>query len=163
LRIALGSDHGGFQLKKAIKEYLDQQGIANQDLGTYNAEAVDYPDYARQVAEAVAGGACDRGILCCGTGIGVCIAANKVPGIRAALCHDTFSARAAREHNDANILTLGERVIGAGLALDIVATWLAAEFNGGRHARRVGKISAIEASYCCGGGHQADAATGRKK
>ncbi|MDN5345496.1 MAG: ribose 5-phosphate isomerase [Clostridia bacterium] len=148
MRIALGSDHGGFHLKAVIKEYLDQQGIENHDFGTYDAGSVDYPDYARKVAEAVVRGECDRGILCCGTGIGVCIAANKVPGIRAALCHDTFSARAAREHNDANILTLGERVIGPGLARDIVATWLAAEFSGGRHARRVDKISAIENSYC---------------
>ncbi|BCV23040.1 ribose 5-phosphate isomerase B [Moorella sp. Hama-1] len=147
MRVALGSDHGGFHLKMAIKEYLDQQGITNHDFGTFNAESVDYPDYAHKVAAAVAGGEYDRGILCCGTGIGVCIAANKVPGIRAALCHDTFSARAAREHNDANILTLGERVIGPGLALDIVATWLQAGFSGGRHARRVEKISAIEKQY----------------
>ncbi|MEW8957747.1 MAG: ribose 5-phosphate isomerase B [Moorella sp. (in: firmicutes)] len=149
MRIALGSDHGGFHLKQAIKEYLDSRGIINHDFGTYDAGAVDYPDYARAVAEAVARGEYDRGILCCGTGIGVCIAANKVPGIRAALCHDTFSARAAREHNDANILTLGERVVGTGLALEIVATWLEAEFSGGRHARRVAKIGAIEDVYSC--------------
>ncbi|MDN5325458.1 MAG: ribose 5-phosphate isomerase [Moorella sp. (in: firmicutes)] len=163
MRVALGSDHGGFHLKMAIKDYLDRQGIANYDFGTYNAESVDYPDYAHKVAAAVAGGEYDRGILCCGTGIGVCIAANKVPGIRAALCHDTFSARAAREHNDANILTLGERVIGPGLALDIVDTWLKAEFSGGRHARRVQKISTIENQYrgredrpvpCCYDGEQ---------
>lgn len=151
MRIALGSDHGGFHLKAAIKAYLDEQGIASDDFGTYSAESVDYPDYARKVAEAVVRGEYDRGILCCGTGIGVCIAANKVPGIRAALCHDTFSARAAREHNDANILTLGERVIGPGLALEIVAAWLAAEFSGGRHARRVEKIAAMENYYRSGG------------
>ncbi|WP_277998712.1 ribose 5-phosphate isomerase B [Moorella sulfitireducens (nom. illeg.)] len=149
MRVALGSDHGGFHLKAVIKEYLDRQGIANYDFGTYDAGAVDYPDFARKVAEAVASGEYDRGILCCGTGIGVCIAANKVPGIRAAHCHDTFSARASREHNDANILTMGERVVGPGLALEIVATWLEAGFSGGRHARRVAKISAIEASYSC--------------
>lgn len=147
LRVALGSDHGGFHLKMAIKDYLDRQGIANHDFGTYNAESVDYPDYAHKVAAAVASGEYDRGILCCGTGIGVCIAANKVPGIRAALCHDTFSARAAREHNDANILTLGERVIGPGLALEVVDIWLKTGFSGGRHARRVQKINAIEDRY----------------
>ncbi|MDN5347023.1 MAG: ribose 5-phosphate isomerase [Clostridia bacterium] len=147
LRLALGSDHGGFKLKEEIKKFLEEQGIPYRDFGTFNAEAVDYPDFARPVAEAVARGECDRGILCCGTGIGVAIAANKVPGIRAALCHDTFSARAAREHNDANILTMGERVIGPGLAREIVATWLASEFAGGRHARRVEKIKAIEEAY----------------
>lgn len=145
MRIALGSDHGGYHLKETIKKYLSEQGIASHDFGAFNAESTDYPDYAYKVAVAVAGGEYDRGILCCGTGIGVCIVANKVPGIRAALCHDTFSARAAREHNDANILAMGERVIGPGLAVDIVATWLAAEFSGGRHARRLEKISAIEA------------------
>ncbi|MDK2821267.1 MAG: ribose 5-phosphate isomerase [Clostridia bacterium] len=144
LRIAIGSDHGGFHLKKAIKEYLDKENIVYEDFGTYNSESVDYPDYAEKVAIAVASGEYDKGILCCGTGIGVSIVANKIPGIRAALCNDTFSARAAREHNDANILTLGERVIGPGLAIDIVSTWLKAEFSGGRHARRVEKITAIE-------------------
>lgn len=144
MRIALGSDHGGYHLKQVIKKYLEEQGLAYKDFGTFDAASVDYPEYAYQVAAAVAAGEYERGILCCGTGIGVCIVANKVPGIRAALCHDTFSARAAREHNDANILTLGERVIGPGLAVDIVATWLAAEFAGGRHTRRVEKIKAIE-------------------
>lgn len=145
MRIALGSDHGGYRLKQVIKAYLKERDLDHEDFGTYDAASVDYPDYAYRVATAVAAGKYERGILCCGTGIGVCIAANKVPGIRAAHCHDTFSARAAREHNDANILTLGERVIGPGLAVDIVAAWLAAEFAGGRHARRVGKIKAIEA------------------
>ncbi|HHP50419.1 MAG TPA: ribose 5-phosphate isomerase B [Moorella mulderi] len=147
MRVALGSDHGGFRLKEKIKEFLAEKGIEHKDFGTFGLEAVDYPDYARAVAEAVARGDFDRGILCCGTGIGVCIAANKVPGIRAALCHDTFSARASREHNDANILTLGERVIGPGLALDIVEIWLRAEFLGGRHARRLDKIKALEFFY----------------
>lgn len=153
MRIALGSDHGGYHLKQIIKEYLEGQGLAYKDFGTFDATSVDYPDYAYRVAAAVAAGEYERGILCCGTGIGVCIAANKVAGIRAALCHDTFSARAAREHNDANILTLGERVIGPGLAVDIVATWLAAEFSGGRHTRRVEKIKAIESKCCLGSQH----------
>lgn len=142
--LAIGSDHGGFSLKEKIKEFLEQQGIPYEDFGTYNSESVDYPDYAKKVAEAVASGKCERGILCCGTGIGVSIAANKVKGIRAAHCHDTFSARYSREHNDANILTLGERVIGPGLALEIVDVWLKSSFNGGRHARRVDKIRKME-------------------
>lgn len=150
MRIAVASDHGGFRLKQEIINYLGLAGYEFEDLGTYSAESVDYPDFAQAVAEAVRSGDFDRGIILCGTGIGVCIAANKVPGIRAALCHDTFSARASREHNDANVLTLGERVIGPGLARDIVAVWLAAEFQGGRHARRVAKISAIEEKYSKG-------------
>lgn len=147
MRIALGSDHGGYYLKEEIKKFLEEQGFEYHDFGSFSPEAVDYPDFAQQVAEAVARGEYERGILCCGTGIGVAIAANKVPGIRAALCHDTFSARASREHNDANILTLGGRVIGPGLAREIVITWLKAEFTGGRHARRVAKITALEGKY----------------
>lgn len=150
MRIAVASDHGGFRLKQEVINYLGLAGYEFEDLGTYSADSVDYPDFARAVAEAVRSGEFDRGIILCGTGIGVCIAANKVPGIRAALCHDTFSARAAREHNDANVLTMGERVIGPGLARDIVAAWLAAEFQGGRHARRVAKITAIEEKYSKG-------------
>jgi len=147
MRIALGSDHGGWKLKETILLYLREQGIACQDYGTFSQEGVDYPDFALAVAEAVHSGMCERGIICCGTGIGVAIAANKVPGIRAALCHDTFSARLSREHNDANILTLGERVIGPGLAMDIVAAWLKTEFQGGRHARRIAQIAKIEEKY----------------
>lgn len=137
-------------LKERIKEYLTAQGVAFEDFGTFHADSVDYPDFARKVAEAVASERYDKGILCCGTGIGVSIAANKVPGIRAALCGDTFSARASREHNDANILTLGERVTGTGLALDIVKVWLESEFAGGRHERRIRKIAEIESSYTKG-------------
>lgn len=148
MRIAVGSDHGGWRLKEEIIALLQQKGIACQDFGAFSPEAVDYPDFALKVAEAVRSGEYDRGILCCGTGIGVAIAANKVPGIRAALCHDPFSARAAREHNNANILTLGGRVIGPGLAKEIVETWLNAKFQGGRHARRVEKITRIEEKYC---------------
>lgn len=147
MRIAIGSDHGGFKLKEVVKEYLSKEKFAFDDFGTFNEESVDYPDFARKVAEAVASGTYDRGILICGTGIGIGIAANKVPGIRAALCHDVFSAQASREHNDANILTMGERVIGAGLALEIVKTWLAANFSGGRHAGRIEKIREIEKNY----------------
>ena len=147
MRVALGADHGGYRLKEAIKRWLDEMGIAWEDCGTYGPDPVDYPDYARKVAEKVAAGECDRGILVCGTGIGMCIAANKVPGIRAALCHDVFSARATREHNDSNVLTLGERVVGEGLARAIVEAWLTTEFAGGRHARRVDKIKEIEKAY----------------
>lgn len=148
--LAIGSDHGGFILKERIKEFLENEGFDVKDFGTFNSEAVDYPDFAVKVAQAVACGECDKGILCCGTGIGVAIAANKVPGIRAALCGDTFSAHSSREHNDANILTLGERVTGPGLALDIVKVWLSSEFAGGRHERRIKKIAEIEASYTKG-------------
>ncbi|AEG16919.1 sugar-phosphate isomerase, RpiB/LacA/LacB family [Desulfofundulus kuznetsovii DSM 6115] len=151
VRIALAADHGGFRLKEEVISFLQENGIAYHDFGTYSEEAVDYPDFALLVAEAVRSGEYQLGILCCGTGIGVAIAANKVPGIRAALCHDTFSARASREHNDANILTMGQRVIGPGLAREIVRVWLASEFAGGRHARRVAKITEIEKKY--GGGN----------
>ncbi|RLL92865.1 ribose 5-phosphate isomerase B [Ammonifex thiophilus] len=144
MKIAIGSDHGGFQLKKAICRFLEEQGLTYQDFGTYSPESCDYPDIAFAVAEAVARGEFDRGILVCGTGIGMAIAANKVPGIRAALCHDTYSARMSREHNDANVLTLGERVVGPGLALEIVKTWLFSSFAGERHSRRVEKIKARE-------------------
>jgi ribose 5-phosphate isomerase B len=147
MRIALASDHGGFRLKKEIMVFLEQEGIAFHDFGSFSEEAVDYPDYALVVAESIHRGDFERGILCCGTGIGMVVAANKIPGVRAALCHDCFSARMAAEHNDANILTLGQRVIGNGLAIEIVRTWLKAEFQGGRHARRVAKITVIEQKY----------------
>lgn len=147
MKIALGCDHGGYTLKEKIKAYLQESGLEFTDFGTMSTDSVDYPDYALAVAEAVAEGKYDRGILVCGTGIGIGIAANKVPGIRAALCNDTFSARASREHNDANILTLGERVVGPGLALDIVKIWLETEFAGGRHQRRIEKIREIEQKY----------------
>jgi ribose 5-phosphate isomerase B len=147
MKVALACDHGGFKLKGYIAGFFRESGIEYSDLGTYSEDPVDYPDIALKVAEAVQKGDFDRGVLCCGTGIGVAIVANKVPGIRAAQCHDTFSARAAREHNDANILTMGERVIGCGLARDIVKVWLEAEFQGGRHATRVNKISLIEQKY----------------
>ncbi len=147
LKIAIGSDHGGFRLKEEIRKLLEEKQYEFRDFGTYSEDAVDYPDIALAVALAVREGAYDRGILVCGTGIGIGIAANKLEGIRAALCHDTFSARASREHNNANILTMGERVIGPGLAKDIVNIWLETDFAGGRHARRVDKISGIEKKY----------------
>jgi len=145
MRIALGSDHGGYTLKAEIARWLEERGYEVRDFGTDNANInVDYPDFIRPVAQAVAAGECDLGIALCGTGIGASIVANKVPGVRAALCTDTYMARMSREHNDANVLCLGGRVIGVGLALDIVATWLEASFQGGRHARRVGKIEPSE-------------------
>lgn len=146
LKIAIGSDHGGFKLKEEIKKLLEEKNYVFKDFGTFSQDSVDYPDIALEVARAVRDGSFDRAILICGTGIGIGIAANKVEGIRAALCHDTFSARAAREHNDSNILTMGERVIGPGLAKDIVSIWLETEFAGGRHARRVQLIADIEKS-----------------
>jgi len=147
LKLAIGSDHGGFRLKEDLKQFLSEEGIAYEDFGTYSPDSVDYPDIAESVAQAVLQGRCAKGILVCGTGIGISIAANKIPGIRAALCHDTFSAKATREHNDSNILAMGERVIGFGLAREIVRTWLGAEFAGGRHANRVNKISQLEKRY----------------
>ena len=142
--IAIGSDHGGFELKQAIKNYLDEKGLAYKDFGTDSTDSCDYPIYGKAVAEAVAKGECDRGIVICGTGIGISISANKVKGIRAALCGDCYSAEYTRRHNDANVLALGARVLGEGLALKIVDTFLNTEFEGGRHARRVALIHDIE-------------------
>ncbi|ATF16021.1 ribose 5-phosphate isomerase B [Brevibacillus sp. HB1.2] len=147
MKVALAADHGGYKLKEEIKSLLASMNIQTEDFGCTCEESVDYPDYALPVAEKVAAGEFDRGILVCGTGIGMSIAANKVPGIRCALVHDTFSARATREHNNTNVLAMGERVIGPGLALDIVKIWLETEFQGGRHERRVEKISQIEAKH----------------
>lgn len=144
MKIGIGSDHGGFELKEYIKEYLDKEGIQYIDYGTNSLESVDYPDYGKKVAEAVVSKEVDRAIVICGTGIGISISCNKVKGIRCALCGDTYSARMSREHNDANILALGGRVIGRDLALEIVSIWLKSEFAGGRHGRRVEKISEIE-------------------
>ena len=144
MNIAIGSDHGGLQLKEAIKNYLQAQGHMVKDYGTNSEDSCDYPLIALPLAKDVAKGNPELGILICGTGIGIGIAANKVAGIRAALCHDVFSARASRAHNNANILTLGQRVIGEGLALAIVEEWLHASFEGDRHQRRVDEITAIE-------------------
>jgi ribose 5-phosphate isomerase B len=142
--IALGSDHAGVQLKAAIAEHLRGLGHEVEDLGAHDESSVDYPDFAEAVGKAVTSGRAERGVLICGTGVGISISANKLPGVRAALCGDTFSARMSREHNDANVLCLGARVVGTGLALDIVSTWLDAGFEGGRHQRRLDKIAALE-------------------
>lgn len=139
--IGLGCDHGGYVLKQEIIQYLEKKGFEYKDYGCYNEGSVDYPEYAKKVAHAVVDGECEKGILICGTGIGISIAANKVKGIRAALCHDCFSAQATREHNDANILAMGARVVGAGLAVKIVDTFLNTEFsNDERHIRRINMI-----------------------
>jgi ribose 5-phosphate isomerase B len=144
MRIALGADHAGCGLKEAIMRRLEARGIPYENFGTDTTESVDYPDYARQVAQAVASGRADRGILVCGTGIGMAIAANKVPGIRAALVGDLESAHLCREHNDANVLALGARVTAPDAALAMVDLFLDTPFAGGRHQRRVDKIAAIE-------------------
>ena len=143
--IALGCDHGGYELKKEILAYLDQKGIEYKDFGCDSTASVDYPVYARKVAHAILDGSCEKGILICGTGIGISIAANKIPGIRAALCTDCFCAQATREHNDANILALGGRVVGPGLAIKIVQTFLETPFsNDERHKRRIHLIESEE-------------------
>ena len=144
MRIAIGSDHRGFGLKEALKELLAELGHEWVDFGCQGEEPVDYPDIARPLAEAVAAGEYERGILICGSGVGMSIAANKVKGIRAALCHDTFAGRLTRRHNDANVLCLGGWCIGRGVAEDIVRLFLSEDFEGGRHARRLEKIRAIE-------------------
>lgn len=139
--IALGSDHGGYGLKQEVIKHLKERGLEYKDYGCYSEESCDYPVYGRAVAEAVASRECERGIIICGTGIGISITANKVPGIRAALCHDCFSAEATRQHNDANVLAMGARVIGPGLALKIVDIFLDTPFsNDERHVRRIGMI-----------------------
>ncbi|GFO86783.1 MULTISPECIES: ribose 5-phosphate isomerase B [Anaerostipes] len=139
--IGIGSDHGGFALKKAVIKHLEEKGYAVKDYGCYSEESCDYPIYAKAVAQGIKKGEVKQGILICGTGIGISITANKIPGIRAALCSDTFSARATREHNDANILAMGARVIGEGLAMDIVDTFLETKFsNDERHIRRINMI-----------------------
>ena len=139
--IAIGSDHGGFALKQALMKHLEARGLAYKDFGTYTEASCDYPVYAKAVANAVANGACERGIIICGTGIGVSITANKVPGIRAALCGDCFSAEATRQHNDANILCMGARVTGEGLALKIADIFLDTPFSEDeRHKRRISMI-----------------------
>ena len=142
--IAIGCDQGGFALKQEIMAYLDKKGYEYKDFGSYSEASVDYPEYAKKVCAAINDGSCDRGILICGTGIGISIAANKIKGIRAALCGDWYSAKYTRLHNDANVLCMGGRVIGAGLAAEIVDVFLDTEFEGGRHARRVEKIMKLE-------------------
>lgn len=144
MKIAMACDHGGLHMKNTIKEHIEKKGYEVEDFGTYTQESCDYPDYAYAAAKAVANNECERGILVCGTGIGVSITANKVHGIRCALVHDVFSAKVTRQHNDTNMIAMGQRVIGEGLALEIVDAWLVGEFEGGRHAQRVNKIMDIE-------------------
>ena len=147
MKVAVACDHGGLQLKRALVRYLTSKGHEVIDFGTDTEESCDYPDYALPAAEAVAAGRCERGILVCGTGIGVSLVANKVPGIRCAHCHDTYSAKYTRLHNDANMLAFGQRVIGEGLMEEIVDVFLSTDFEGGRHQRRLDKLAAIEAKY----------------
>lgn len=144
MKVVIGSDHGGFRLKQEIKKLLEEMNVEFEDVGCHDPSSVDYPDYAIPVAEKVAKGEFERGIVICGTGIGVSISANKVKGIRCALVHDVFSAKATRQHNDSNVLAMGERVIGPGLACEIVRTWLETDYEGGRHDNRLKKISEYE-------------------
>lgn len=142
--VAIGCDHGGYGLKKEIIAHLTKKGVEFKDFGTYNGNSVDYPDIAKLVCKSILSGECENGILVCGTGIGISIAANKHKGIRAAVCSDEFSAKFTRLHNDANVLCLGGRVVGPGLACELVDIFLSTGFEGGRHALRVDKITAIE-------------------
>lgn len=147
MKLAIGCDHGGWELKEEILKFLNK--IANievVDYGTHGKDSVDYPDYGRKISEAVSRGTVDRGVLICGTGIGMSIVANRFPKVRAALCHDHFTARMSRLHNDANILVMGERVIGKGVACEMVKTWLETEFEGGRHQKRLDKIGELAQS-----------------
>jgi ribose 5-phosphate isomerase B len=145
MKVAIGSDHGGWELKQEVVKYIKSAyPFELSDYGPVDNKSVDYPDFGAKVAEAISTGSVDRGILICGTGIGMSIVANKYPHVRAALCHDHFTARMSRLHNDANILVMGERVVGKGVALEIVKTWLETEFEGGRHKNRLDKIQAIE-------------------
>lgn len=142
--IALGSDHGGFEIKEAVKSYLISKGEKYKDFGTYSLDSVDYPKFALEVADSVASGECEKGILCCGTGIGVSIVANKVKGIRAALCNDEFCAEVTRKHNDSNILCMGGRIVSKELAVKLSDIFLNTGFEGGRHSKRIAQISDIE-------------------
>ncbi len=149
MKIIIGSDHGGFELKESIKQFLsDDIKTDIYDAGTFNSESVDYPDFGCLVAEKIQSGEFEKGILICGTGIGMSIVANRFPNVRAALCHDVYTARMSKEHNDANILVMGERVTGKDLAEEVVRAWLAGQFQGGRHQRRLEKIADIDKAIC---------------
>jgi len=150
MKVALACDHGGYRLKEVIKEYLKELGVEFVDYGAYSEESVDYPDYAYKAAKGIVNGEADRGIFICGTGIGISMAANKVHGIRAALCYNVYAAEMSRRHNDANVLCLGGRVLGDELAKRIVKAWLETPFEGGRHERRIKKIAEIEKNECGG-------------
>jgi ribose 5-phosphate isomerase B len=147
MRIGLACDHGGFELKEELKAFLKSTGVETVDMGSFNEESVDYPDFGVRVAEQVSRGELERGILICGTGIGMSIVANKFPGVRAALANDLYSARCSREHNDANILVIGGRMIGREVAREIVKVWLSTPFAGGRHQQRIDKIKALEKQH----------------
>ncbi len=142
--IVIGSDHGGFELKEAVKKYLDEKNIEYTDVGCYDKNSVDYPDIAKKACEKVVDGSCERGILICGTGIGISMAANKVKGIRAALCHSEYDAKMTRAHNNSNVLCMGGRTTGIEIALAMVECFLNGEFEGGRHQNRIDKITALE-------------------
>jgi ribose 5-phosphate isomerase B len=142
VEVLIASDHAGWDLKEVVKSYLSKEGVPFRDLGPFNTQSVDYPLYARALAREISGGKARKGILICGTGLGMSMAANRFPGVRAALCGDPFTARLSREHNDANVLCLGGRMIGTGMALEIVRVWLATPFEGGRHQRRVEELEA---------------------
>ncbi|NPA16066.1 MAG: ribose 5-phosphate isomerase B [Deferribacteres bacterium] len=144
MKVVIGSDHGGYKMKEYVKALIADMGHEVEDVGTFSEESVDYPEYAFKVAKAVVDGRADRGVLLCGTGIGMSIVANRFPGIRAALCHDVYTAKMSRRHNDANVLVLGGRVLSEDVAKDIVAVWFVEEFEGGRHERRLNKIKEIE-------------------
>jgi ribose 5-phosphate isomerase B len=147
MKLVIGSDHGGWELKEEIIKYLKTiKDIELVDYGTVGTDPVDYPDFGKKVAQAVSGKHADRGILICGTGIGMSIVANRYPGVRAALCHDHFTAQMSRLHNDANVLVMGERVVGKGVAMEILKAWLETKFEAGRHQKRLDKIQAIEQS-----------------
>ena len=144
MKVAIGCDHGGINLKPVLIEYLEKKGVEYKDFGSYDHKSTDYNEYSQAVSEAVARGEFDKGILICGTGIGMSLVANKIKGIRCAHCHDVFSAKMTRLHNDANVLCFGERVVGAGLATELVDVFINTGFEGGRHQTRVDKISALE-------------------
>ena len=147
MKLAIGADHGGLEMKEFLKKYLESRGVEVADMGCYSPESVDYPDIALEVARQVTTGGAEKGILVCGTGIGIAISANKVPGIRAALCHDHFTARMAAAHNNANILCLGGRTTGPEIAREMEDVWLDTSFEGGRHERRVAKMHAVESMF----------------
>lgn len=148
MKVVLGADHGGYELKDVVRDYLEQEKYEVIDVGTYNADSVDYPDYAIKVGQTILDGKADLGIMICGSGVGACVAINKMPGIRAGLCHDTFSAHQGREDDNTNVLCLGARVIGHQLALEIVRTFLNAKFSGAeRHVRRLAKVHDLEVKY----------------
>ncbi len=148
MNVIIGADHGGYPLKAVIIEYVKELGHTAEDVGTFSSEPVDYPDYARAVANAIIDGRGERGVIICGSGVGACVAANKFPGIRAAVCHDTFSAHQGVEDDDMNVLCLGARVVGPELAKDLVRTFLSAGFSGAeRHVRRLAKVRAIEKEF----------------